>query len=90
MLRILVDHHEEYLPRLELEKLFSPDSPTQMKSPKLTKSNSKQKPPKIQSSEATIKKDDLPSGPFQKNGLTMPMFAFLEVRHCLQQVHEIC
>lgn len=74
--------HEEYLKRSDIEKLFSPDSPNNMKtSPKVTKQAKQAKAGKNGQTQQTptISLSELPTSPVGNWGVSQPLQEFLEV-----------
>lgn len=89
LLEMLTQSHEEFLSRAELVKLFSPESPNQKVSPKMTKKDTKSNAKKPQSTSTSIALTDLPSGPFQSTGITAAMTRFLEVAETMATMRDL-
>ena len=71
--------HEEYLKRSDIERLFSLESPLNLKtSPKTTKAAAKAKA-KASQQTPTISMSELPASPVGNWGVSQPLQEFLEV-----------
>lgn len=73
--------HQQYLPRASIERLFSQDSPNQKQSPRINKTNPRQRnqPRNQPAADPMITPSDLPEPPVGGWGITNRILSYLEV-----------
>lgn len=75
-----IEGHEDFLPGNKLKQLFADESPNLTKSPKMNKTNPKQKKPPNPGRTITLNKAELPWSPVRNDGVTDHVRFFVEVR----------
>lgn len=74
-----IEGHEDFLPGSKFKQMFASESPNLMKSPKMNKSNPKQKKPQNSGRAIQLYEAELPFSPVRGDGVTDHLKLFLEV-----------